>query len=146
MSRRALCDPILGRLRCLARVGGMLASVVLFFAACGDDSALPGDFRLVVSEELALGGALLELSGEGVLGVRGPPGVVLATGSVPGEGSKSLPRLRVLAIQETPGPLTLIVELEDRDAPLIGAVLVQASGVDDTLIPPGLLPQIQVVR
>ncbi len=125
-----------------------LAATVLAFAAtaCGDDQPQVGELRIVVSETTAVGGAVLELSGEGLLDVRGPPGVSVVARSLDIEGSKALPRLRVVAIQETPGPLALTVDVADRDAPLPGATLVQASGVDNALIPTSILPDPQVLR
>lgn len=151
--RRAL-DRALGRtlggtpdrVSASGRGAAALAVSLLVFAACGDDQPTPGEVRLVVSQNMAVGGAVIELSGEGLLGVRAAPGVSVVARTVSDPGSKTLPRLRVVAIQETPGPLSLIVDVADRDAPLPGATLVQASGVDDALIPASILPEPQVLR
>lgn len=146
MTGRRRRDGRPGRLGKALRRGVAWLGVVWVLAACGDDGPEAGEIRVVVSEETALGGAVVELSGEGLLGVRGAPGTTVLARPVANPGAKALPRLRVVAIQDTPGPLTLVVEVADRSAPLVGATLVEASDADDRLLPPFLLPEIQVLR
>ena len=133
-------------LRGSLRLALALASAVLLTAACGEDAPQPGEIQVVVSDGLALGGAVVELSGEGLLGVTGPPGVRVLARPISVQGTKAFPRLRVVAIQETPGPLTLTVQVADRAASLVAATLVEASDGDDRLVPASLLPRIRVLR
>jgi hypothetical protein len=114
--------------------------------ACGDDPAGPEELSLEMVAPVAVGGALLELSGENILEVRGPAGVEITTLPIRAEGEKALPRLRVLAILETPGPLNLTVVVAEAGAPVPGATLLQASGPDDALLLSSRLPAIRVVR
>ena len=129
-----------------ARLTLALLSATLLTAACGDDTPEPGEIRVVVSESFVLGGAVVELAGEGLLGVSGPPGVSVVARTVAVDGTKAFQRFRVVAIQETPGPLSFTVQVADRAAPLVAATLVEASDADDRLVPASLLPPIRVLR
>jgi hypothetical protein len=123
----------------------LAVAALMWTAACGDDPPGPGVVEVVVSDTLALGGAVVELSGEGLLGVQTQPGVSIVFRSLPGSGG-ALPRLRVVAIREVPGPLRFTVDIARADAPLPEAVLIQASDRDDALLPGFLLPELQLRR
>lgn len=125
---------------------GLVAALTLFLGACGEDPPGPEELRLVTVDSVTLGAVLLELSGEGIVAVRGPSGVEVVSAPVGSEDAKSLPRVRVLAILDTPGTLTLTVEVARAGEPLPGATVIQASGPDDVLLRPGQLPEVRVLR
>jgi hypothetical protein len=124
----------------------LLAGVTLLLGACGDDPPGPEELRLVTTDTVVLGAAVIELSGEGIVGVRGPAGVDVVYSPIDGDGEKSLPRVRVVAILDTPGTLTLTVDVARAGAPLPGATVIQASGPDDALLRPAQLPEVRVLR
>ena len=145
--RRARCAPGSAR-----RVPGfrpavaLMAGVTFLLGACGDDPPGPEELRLVTADNVVVGAAVIELSGEGIVGVRGPAGVDVVSSPVADEGEKALPRVRVVAILDTPGTLTLTVDVARAGAPLPGATLIQASGPDDALLRPAQLPEVRVLR
>lgn len=123
-----------------------MAAALALFTACGDDPAGPEELRLVTADSVAVGGAVIELTGEGLVEVRGPAGVEVLTLPIGPAGERTLPKLRVVAILETPGPLALTVEVAQAGRPLPGATLIQASGPDDALLLRTRLPEIRLLR
>ena len=116
----------------------------LVLAACSEDDPGPGVIEVVVGGEAPVGGVVVELVGEGILGVQTRAGLTAAIQTRTVSGAQ--PEVRIVAIQEVPGPLILRLDVSRAGAPLPTATVVQASSEDDALLPGYALPEIQVRR
>ncbi len=129
------------------RVGRSLALVLcagLALGACSEDDPGPGVIEVVVGGEVPVGGVVVELVGDGILGVQNRAGITVAMQTRTVSGAQ--PQVRIVAIQDVPGALTLRLDVARAGAPLPTATVVQASSEDDALLPGYALPEIQVRR
>ena len=129
------------------RVGRALVLALgagLVLGACSEDDAGPGVIEIVVGGEIPVGGVVVELVGDGILGVQNRAGLTAAMETRTVSGAQ--PEVRIVAVQEVPGPLILRLDVARAGASLPTATVVQASSEDDALLPGYALPAIQVRR
>ncbi|MEZ4417520.1 MAG: hypothetical protein R3E10_17330 [Gemmatimonadota bacterium] len=108
---------------------GCLVGIVLLgwgTSGCGEEVAGPGHVRVSFeSQGVEVGAALVELTGEGILGVEGA-GASRAVGfELPGGG------WRVVVTSRTGEPPSFRIPVVDRRAPLPVGVLIQAVDVQN---------------
>ncbi|HSM03518.1 MAG TPA: hypothetical protein VK858_02805 [Longimicrobiales bacterium] len=130
-----------------AGLRGWMAALCLLpgvLAACSGDDPGPGVVELVVSGDVPLGGVVVELTGEGLMGVQERPGLTAAFRALPGSGG--VPRARIVAVQATAGPLLLRVDVARAGGTLPTAAVIEAADGDDALLPGFALPSIEVRR
>jgi hypothetical protein len=125
-----------------ALVLGLAAGLVL--GGCSEDDPGPGVIEVVVGAEVPVGGVVVELVGDGILGLQSRAGVTAALQTRTVSGAQ--PEVRIVAIQEVAGPLILQLDVARSGSALPTARVVQASSGDDVLLPAYALPDIQVRR
>lgn len=109
----------------------LAAALLLVGAVACDDDQGPGTIRVEISGPIPLGAVAVELVGGSPEGVR-----PLADGWVEGQAltSGGAGAYRIVAIQTTPGPVLLEVEVADLDDPLPQVTILEAVDAQDRLV------------
>ncbi len=120
-----------GRLRLVGALALALPLAVLT-SACSDDPSGPGTVDLIVRADVALGAAVVELMGAGVVGVEQP--AVGWVELVPMAVSGSTPVHRLVVVQDAPGELHLRVRVADVAGLLPTVTVIEAADQSDALL------------
>lgn len=112
------------------RISGLVLATLLLVVGCSDEGG-PGTVRLEISGPAPLGSVAVELVGKGIQGVK-----PMAGGWVEGHpGPEGRPdAYRIVAVNETPGAFSILVEVADLSARAPVATVLEAADGSNTLL------------